>query len=151
MQDLGTNTARLALGSKWATKYGLDPMIVCAVAEQESDWEPGSVRYEPAFFRRYIVPLNLAQLDAFDRATSWGLMQIMGQTAVELGFYGDISGLRDPDIGMDYGCRKLQKCFDVHRDPETSLLAYNGGGDSAYGKQVLARVAHYMPQSEGAD
>ena len=46
---------------------------------------------------------------------------------------------------MDFGCRKLRNCFAVHGDTETSLQAYNGGGNPNYASQVLARVAHYMP------
>ena len=54
--DLSTNDARLALAKKWATKYGLDPLIVCAVIEQESGWNPWAIRFEPAFVQRYIKP-----------------------------------------------------------------------------------------------
>ena len=50
--DLSTNDARLALAKKWATKYGLDPLIVCAVIEQESAWNPFAVRFEPEFLAR---------------------------------------------------------------------------------------------------
>jgi soluble lytic murein transglycosylase-like protein len=141
--DLSTKDARLALAGPWAAGYGLDHFLVCAVIEQESGWEPGAVRYEPAFLRRYILPLNLDMLEGFNRATSWGLMQIMGQTAIECGFRGDLTGLRDPQTGVDYGCRKLQKCFAVHSDPEAALLAYNGGGNLLYAHEVLARVGHY--------
>ena len=151
MPDLSTNDARLALARKWAPKYGLDPYIVCAVCEQESGWNPWAIRYEPAFYGRYILPMTqgphaLDETEATARAFSYGLMQIMGQVAREKGFQGRfLTQVCDPDMGMDLGCRKLQECFAVHGDPETSLLAYNGGGNPDYGKQVLARVAHYMP------
>ena len=49
-------THALALAKKWATKYGLDPLIVCAVIEQESGWNPWASRFEPAFEQRYIKP-----------------------------------------------------------------------------------------------
>jgi soluble lytic murein transglycosylase-like protein len=144
MPDLSTPQSRLAFVTPYATKYGLDPKIVAAVCEQESSWQPGAVRFEPAFLARYIVPMNLDLLPSLDRATSWGLMQIMGQTAIEFGFEGNLPDLRDPDKGTDYGCKKLQKCFFIHGgDEENSLLAYNGGGNSFYGQQVLARVKNY--------
>lgn len=143
--DLSTNDARLALAKKWAAKYGLDPLIVCAVIEQESAWNPWAMRYEPGFFARYIDPMKLSDAtEAQARSTSFGLMQTMGQVAREKGFQGRfLTQLCDPDAGVEMGCRKLQECFAVHGDPETSLLAYNGGGNPDYGKQVLARVAHY--------
>ncbi len=156
MIDLSTNEARLALVTPWATKYGLDPYLVCAVIEQESGWNPGAARFEPAFLKKYIEPMNLGFLESLDRSTSWGLMQIMGQTAIEFGFDSgenpaELASLRIPDVGVDFGCRKLQKCFDIHKDPETSLLAYNGGANPEYGKQVLARVAHYKPVTPVTD
>ena len=152
MTDLSTNDARVGLAKKWATKYGLDPFIVCAVIEQESGWNPWAMRFEPAFLARYISGMNLEATEAQARATSFGLMQIMGQVAREKGFQSKyLTQLCDPDVGVELGCRKLQECFSVQMDPETSLLAYNGGGNPEYGHQVLARVAHYMPAVEGAD
>lgn len=139
-----TPQSRLAFVTPYATKYGLIPELVCAVCEQESGWEPGACRFEKDFLRRYIVPMNLPLLEAFDRATSWGLMQIMGQTAIEFGFpLKELTSLRDPDLGVDYGCKKLQKCFDIHGTPDCALLAYNGGSNPAYPAQVLARISHY--------
>lgn len=151
--DLSTNDARLALAKKWAAKYGLDPFIVCAVIEQESGWNPWAMRFEPAFLSRYISSMNLEATEAQARSTSFGLMQTMGQVARERGFQGKfLTQLCDPDLGVDIGCRKLQECFAAHNgDPETSLLAYNGGGNAFYGQQVLARVAHYAHDAQGAD
>lgn len=150
--DLSTNDARLALAGKYAAKYSLDRAIVCAVCEQESGWNPWSIRYESAFFERYISSMSLhSDTEARARAFSFGLMQVMGQVARELGFAGaSLAQLCDPDIGVDVGCRKLRKCFLDYGEPEVSLLAYNGGGNPEYGKQVLARVAHYEP-AQGAD
>jgi soluble lytic murein transglycosylase-like protein len=147
----------MQLASKWAAKYGLNPYIVAAVCEQESNWEPGAVRFEPAFLRRYVVPLNLDMFESFNRATSWGLCQVMGQVAVELGFRGDLTLLRDPDAAVDYGCRKLKRCFLQHDVPLLSddtqlatqpLLSYNGGSNPNYATQVLARLPKYENYSQ---
>lgn len=148
--DFSTNDARLTLAKKWATKYGLRVELVCAVIEQESNWNPWAMRYEPRFYDRYIIAMNLLDhTEAIARATSFGLMQTMGQVAREHGFGGKfLTELCDADVGVDFGCRKLQQCFSVHGDDETALLSYNGGGDEFYPKQVLARVARYTPQNE---
>lgn len=148
--DLSTNNTRLALAKKWATVYSLEPAIVAAVIEQESTWNPYAVRFEPAFFQRYVQPLNLPDpTESMLRSHSFGLMQIMGQTAREFGFLGKfLTELCDPDTAVDFGCRKLRKCFaDSHGAPETALLAYNGGGNAFYGKSVLARVPRYEDQN----
>ena len=144
--DLSTIDARKALASKWAAKYGLDTAMVCAVIEQESSWNTFAMRYEPAFFEHYIKQMSgLSATEAIARATSYGLMQVMGEVAREFGFTGQfLSQLCDPDTGIDVGCRKLQKCFATHGADESGLLCYNGGGNPDYGRQVLARVATYQ-------
>ena len=144
--DFSTPEARVQFAAKHASKYGLDVAMVCAVCEQESDWNPWAVRYEPAFYERYIFAMSsLTATEMRSRAMSWGLMQIMGQTAREFGYEGTfLSELCDPDMGVDVACRKLQKCFEAHGADENGLLAYNGGGNPDYGKQVLARVAKYQ-------
>ncbi len=146
LPDLSTPLLRLLFVAPAAVKYGLDPALVAAVCEQESEWNPWAVRYEPAFYLRYIEPMNLnSHTEAQMRSASFGLMQIMGQTAREFGFDGRfLTELCDPDQGVLYGCRKLQKCFSIHGDAETALLAYNGGSNKDYPAQVLARVAHYQ-------
>lgn len=146
MIDLSTIEARKALARKFASVHVLDPALVCAVAENESSWNPWSTRYEPGFFHRYIEPLNLPGGEAFMRATSWGLMQIMGQTARELGFDGRfITELCDPDTGLEYGCRKLKHCLDAKAgDVDKALLMYNGGGDLHYPERVKSRMEKYF-------
>jgi soluble lytic murein transglycosylase-like protein len=148
--DLSTNDARLALAGKYATKYGIDPCLVCAVIEQESSWNSFAVRFEPAFEARYIHPAVPAAPTTLEltKAMSFGLMQLMGETAIEFGWAGKfLTELCDPDIGVDYGCRKLAKCLANHPGSEAALLAYNGGSNVLYGKQVLARMAHYSSSS----
>lgn len=144
--DLNTLAARKALAAKYAAKHGLDTALVCAVIEQESGWDTWAMRYEPAFYQRYIVPMGLEDLTAaLARATSFGLMQLMGQTAIEFGFKGKFAtSLCDPDTGVDFGCAKLRSCLDKHSGDETkALLSFNGGGDSHYPGQVQGRKAAY--------
>lgn len=149
--DLSTNDARLALARKYAAKYGVDPYLVCAVIEQESSWNSFAVRFEPAFEARYIHPAVPATPTTLEltKAMSFGLMQILGETAKEFGFTGHFfTELCDPDTGVDFGCRKLQQCMRLHGgDSTAALLAYNGGSNLSYAPQVLARVAHYSSNS----
>ena len=144
--DQATVDARRSMVSKWAAKYGLDVAMVCAVCEQESSWNTFAMRYEPAFFDHYIASMTgLSATERVARATSYGLMQVMGQTAREFGFSGQfISELCDPNVGIEMGCRKLQKCFSIHGADESGLLCYNGGSNPNYGQEVLARVSRYQ-------
>ena len=46
----------LVLAQRAAEAEGLDAALVCAVVEQESGWNPWAMRYEPAFFAKYVAP-----------------------------------------------------------------------------------------------
>ena len=147
--------ARLALVTKYAAKYNLDAALVCAVCEQESSWNQWAVRYEPLFFTRYIQPLlnnNTVHTmtEATCRATSYGYLQVMGQTAREAGFAGRyLTQLCEPDTGLDIGCHVLRdKLQKANGDWHQGLQFYNGGGDPNYADEVLARVAKYKPTED---
>ena len=47
----------VALARKAASAQSLDPSVVCAVIEQESSWNTWAMRYEPAFFAKYVAGL----------------------------------------------------------------------------------------------
>jgi soluble lytic murein transglycosylase-like protein len=132
-----------------ASAHGLEPALVCAVVEQESAWNCWAVRYEPAFLSRYVAPLytagKLTATEAYTRSMSWGLMQVMGQVAREHGFDGDsLPELCDPALGIEIGCRILAARLARARGNMTAaLLAWNGGANSNYADQVIARKANY--------
>jgi len=141
----------VALARKAATAQSLDPALVCAVVEQESAWNPFAIRYEPAFFAKYVAPLytnnKIGATEAYARGFSWGLMQVMGQVARESGFDGAqfLSALCDPEQGLAIGCKVLRKKMDaMGGDPQRGLLAWNGGANTAYPSQVVARRVHYL-------
>jgi soluble lytic murein transglycosylase-like protein len=119
--------------------------LLAALVEQESSWNPWAYRYEPAFYNHYILPLNLSEQTGRFRATSWGLGQIMGQTARELGFVGEFfSELCDPDTGLDFAAKKLKACLIKHDGERSALEAYNGGSNPTYADQVLSRKEKYQ-------
>lgn len=143
-----TQPELIALARRIATSHGLAPTLVCAVCEQESAWDTSAIRYEPAFFDRYIVKQNLQNAtEARARAFSFGLMQVMGQVAREHGFKGKyLSELLIPEVGLDFGCRVLKgKIATAGGDVHKGLLAYNGGGRPEYADEVFARFAKYQP------
>jgi soluble lytic murein transglycosylase-like protein len=140
----------VSLARKIAAAHSLDPALVCAVVEQESAWNPWAMRYEPAFFTKYVAPLytnnRVTASEAYARGFSWGLMQVMGQVARETGF-GEpfLSALCDPADGLDIGCKVLRRKLDsAAGDVARGLLAWNGGGNPTYPVQVLARKTHYL-------
>lgn len=132
-----------------AASHGLEPALVCAVIEQESSWNTWAVRYEPGFLARYVAPLytagKLSATEAYTRSMSWGLMQVMGQSAREAGFgEPSLAELCDPPIGLDYGCRILARHIARAKgDVSAALLAWNGGATLNYAEIVLGRKRNY--------
>lgn len=127
-----------------AQAHGLDARLVLAVCEQESNWNPWAIRFEPRFLARYVAPLGLTDTESYARSFSWGLMQLMGQVARELGYKGNLAALCDPTIGLEWGCKHLaNKLKDVHGDVHMGLQRWNGGGNPNYADQVIARMSKY--------
>ncbi len=135
----------IAIARAAAAAHELDPALVCAVAEQESAWDAHAIRYEPGFRTRYVAPLGLPPTEEVARSISWGLMQVMGQVARERGFNGKfLSALCDPAAGLDIGCAVLASKLSSASDNVTRALElWNGGANTEYARQVLARMATY--------
>lgn len=146
----------VALAQATAMKYGLDPALICAICEQESGdrkpdpqtgreaWNTWAIRHEPAFEAKYIKPLHLMDTEEVARAISWGLVQIMGESAREIGYTGHLAQACDPAVGLDLGVRWFKrKLQQAGGDISKALLLWNGGGDETYDEKVLARVDKY--------
>ena len=160
----------ISLARATAEAHQLDAALVCAICEQESAWNPWAIRYEPAFFARYIAPQleagKISVTEAQARAFSWGLMQVMGQVAREHNFgaapnpnsslppqmhspYGTVGAplaqLCDPASGLEIGCTVFAaKLSAAHGDAARALQLWNGGGNPNYAAEVLARVGRYQ-------
>ena len=139
----------LALAQRVAAAHELPAEIVCGMIEREATENQWAVRYEPGFMSKYVAAQytsgKISVTEAYTRSMSWGLMQIMGQTAREFGFTGAfLSELCDPPIGIEYACRKLTDCLRRAKgDMAAALESYNGGSNPAYGNEVLALAAPY--------
>jgi soluble lytic murein transglycosylase-like protein len=151
-----------------AERYGLPTFLVEAIIDQESSGNPWAIRFEPAFHRTYVLnkpyetfwPCS-TKTEGEARATSWGLMQVMGQTARELGFTGPfLSELCDPSVGIDLGCRYLAELAERFPGPkygwDAVCAAYNGGPGAVqssvlfknpeYPEKIRERLGYNWPQ-----
>lgn len=139
-----------------AAKYDVSPQLISAVILQESNGNQFAQRYEHAFFLRYIdtrrreellgyVPTASPTLDTEkrNRAFSWGLMQVMGQTAREMGFgLNDLARLVDIQTNIDLGTQILARNMRAAKsDIRAALLRYNGGANVKYPDEVAARIS----------
>ena len=140
---------------------GVEPNLICAVIHQESAGKPYAVRYEPAFYKKYVeaktaktllghVPTTCSlETEKQLRSTSFGLMQMMGQVLRERGFRAEfLTEALDPAVNIKFGSEFLRHLLDKNGSTEKALLRWNGGGNPDYGKEVLGHIAsgayHYL-------
>lgn len=153
-----------------AVRAGINPALLIAVIEVESSWDIYAQRYEPTYrwlwnvetgkpYRlspakavryaknRSLYPVDFpGGLSEFDsQRTSYGLMQIMGAVARELGFASRLIDLYQPEINLFYGCKLLSKLINKHGE-RGALRAYNTGSakSSVMGNKYLDKVLKAM-------
>ncbi len=111
----------------------IEPALAAAIVTVESGWNNWVCRSEPQFKWTWMVEEyapKLGQSETTERTqqkTSWGLMQIMGGTARELGYEGLLSMLALPEMGLDWGLRYLTKKLRAHTQISDVIAAYNAG------------------------
>lgn len=118
----------------WSTYFELDFELVKSLIQIESSGNPWAMRYESKW-RWFLKPSywawRLKISDSTERiaqSSSFGLCQVMGAVARELGFEGHLTELCDPAVGIKYGCKKLKQCIDRYDgDIRKGLAAYNAG------------------------
>lgn len=141
-----------------AEKYKLNWELVASIIWQESKGNARARRYENVFYKIYLESASKQRLGGHwpaelsywtekrDRAYSWGLMQVMGQTARERGFEGDMTEMLEPAVGIEIGCRVFARFFHQNsveilpylEREKRALLRYNGGGNKNYPDEVIA-------------
>ena len=151
-----------------ANRHGLDPCVLAALVMQESGSKRRAVRYEPAYrwvwdcrdtkpFRRltaeeylsdeppadFFGPAGAVSQDEWcGQRTSWGLCQVMGATARELGFDGpSFYALWDIHRNLELGARFLER-LSRKWDISDAISAYNAGtptekNEASYVRPVL--------------
>lgn len=148
-----------ALAREAAVRHGLPPELVAAICRVESGFEPWAARHEPGF--RWLLAgaerpgaCSQATEQQFQK-TSFGLMQIMGAAARERGFSGWLTGLCDPAVGLEYGCRHLKwfasRFLAAHGWPGV-VRAWNTGraeetpAGIAYQRRIEAALSGAWPE-----
>lgn len=136
-----------------AQEHGVDPALALAIAETESGFDTFAARFEPGF--RYLdrqakrPRTSSPQTEGNHQATSWGMMQVMGVVARELGHKGWLTELSLPDVGAMYGVMYLKKKLDKYSSLglNSVISAYNAGqpitGNQSYVNKVLSAKAKW--------
>lgn len=112
-----------------ADKYQIDPDLIEAMVMRESSDTTGATRYEPGFNAQYITRLKLPDDEGKKRSTSYGLLQIMYQSAIEDGFKGVAEDLIIPEIGLEWGVKHFSGKIKKYgqKDINRAISAYNAG------------------------
>ena len=176
----GDDTVSGALVETVAEMHGLEVPLIQAIVHIESGGDPWAWNPEPRYRyfwdvrnKRPFRTLHALELESkmppkdfydlrgfrgvdadqewWGQQASWGLMQLMGGLARELGYAGAyLSSLCDPGTNLQLGCRHLRALLDWAdrgniAEPVTwnAVAAYNGGrggwswpGPQAYASKV---------------
>lgn len=124
---------------KTAVAHGLDPALVLAVAQVESNFNNRSLRYEPKF-----------------KTYSVGLFQLFYPTARAMGFKGTVEELMNPSVNTRLGVQHLKQCANRFSEPKQIACCHNAGVAvkvsacennihiSAYVKKVLSAHSEWI-------
>jgi hypothetical protein len=133
------------LGRSWIARLPLNKIVdaahdgnipwpmLAAIVQVESGGEPAATRFEQHYTYLYKVKDFSSQngiteiTEAVHQKTSWGLTQIMGALARELGHNGQLPELIDPDLNLRLCCKHLTNLIKRYPKREDMLAAYNAG------------------------
>lgn len=112
---------------------GIDPELACAIAEAESGFDELACRFEPNWKHAFKIAEFGKQAKISEdterilQMCSFGMMQVMGTVARELGLKGSILELSKPEIGVKFGCLKIKDLVMKYNGLEDQIAAYNAG------------------------
>jgi len=138
-------------------KTSLDPGLVRGVISVESGWDTWATRYEKKYrwlwpgYNQVVAPAGVSHdTEVMQQMTSWGLMQVMGAVAREMGFRERfISRLCNPIVGVRYGCKYLEHMKEKRGwDGEDLISAYNAGRPTKDNADYVRKV---MKNYEGSN
>jgi hypothetical protein len=131
----------------------IDPFLLIALCRQEARrtreglYVCDSIRLEQGFFYKYIDKGNYDPVTKVILSSSWGVMQMMGESLRELGALPSeeyhsttfiLGYCINPGLQIETGCKWIKKKIDLaHGSIEKGLLYWNGGSNVAYPSSVL--------------
>jgi soluble lytic murein transglycosylase-like protein len=119
-------------------RFAIEPTLIRAIIQVESAGEPWATRFEDGFryltanYQEHASRLRITFLTEYThQKTSWGLMQIMGATARDMGYKGHLPKLCAPDFGIYWGTFYLKRQLKRYEKSQTqvtdAIAAYNAG------------------------
>lgn len=116
-----------------AKRHDVDRFLLASIISVESSGNTTAVRFEPEFKwlltpEKYARELKITKkTEEIMQKTSWGLGQVMGSVARELGHEGDLAELCNPEMGAHYTAKKIRSLMDKYEGIEDVVSSYNQG------------------------
>lgn len=139
-----------------AKLFDLDPKLVACIIYQESAGDSNCYRVEEDFYNRYLANKTKADLVGYvpnfpptlysekkARATSFGVMQTLGETARLMGYDGRwLPSIKKDEINVYLGCKFLRRLFDkaskiADENDKLKYVLTRWNGSSQYVKLIL--------------
>lgn len=143
----------------FSQKYGLDPAIIYGICQTESALNPNAIRYEPAFYKKYIeknedvlkqaskIKGVSVQTELRARAFSFGIMQVMGQVARENGFTGVfLTDLCRTWTGIQIGSKVFAKKLKKYPNMVEAISSYNAGRPTPKNQKYVDKVLRFSKE-----
>jgi hypothetical protein len=137
-----------------SAKYNLPIPLLISFAFVESSFRKNAYRYEDAFKKRYVINnpkyqgLNASEINWL--ATSHGYFQLMGMTAIELGFnFTDPMEIYEAPVNCECAAFYIRKLYNRYQNWDEAIVSYNSGRpfkkpDGSYTNQnYLNRIMKY--------
>jgi soluble lytic murein transglycosylase-like protein len=139
-----------------ASAHSVPAALIAAVIQEESRFDEWATRAEPRYFKNRKVRRAATRwtrahpggastyTELADRSRSYGLMQIMGETAREQGFAEPfLAALYIPDNAIAHGATLMKKLLARYKnDTLSAISAYNQG--SAKKRRGVFANARYV-------
>ena len=128
-----------AIITNCARTYKIDEKLIRAIIKVESSWNPWAIRVERGFWSRYWTGIKALFIRTPEKDEKWltypdlvsasyGLMQLMLTTAMEMGFrFQYPTELLDPEKNIHMGCKLLKILHDKYKNWNDAVSAYNQG------------------------
>jgi soluble lytic murein transglycosylase-like protein len=140
-----------------AQQHGVDGVLLQAIVAQESGGDPHAHRVEPHYLTNAVVKREAtawsrrwqgtptALTETTDRASSWGLTQMLGQTAREAGLAARyLTALSDPGLNLEWACRLLTRWAGRAKSVEHLSAMWNGGPGVRWPLAATSPVRPYV-------
>lgn len=139
---------------KIATRYGLNPELLVAIAIDRSGFNPDFCFYDKGFFDNYLgiakpaVKMNgyLPELnsDTYNlltekilRATQWGIFALHGQMARIWNYQKKLPLLLDVSESLELVCEQISINIEKNLSTEKAIRVFDNEKDAPYSKRVF--------------